>query len=494
MANGQSSVVRKNRSRYLNPSFPLKQECFVPATPKKGATVREAARRTPLLGTFDVAVFGGGPAGACAAVAAARAGKKVILVEQHGFLGGMTTAGGVTVWHKIYGMDLKTPVIGGLAVESIRRLEKWNAIYEYGKGRNYVVCTEYAKFLYDDLAVGSGVQLLLHTMLVDVQRKGDRIEAAFVENKSGRFAIRANVFIDGTGDADLVRRAGLATQFGNLRGACQPPSLCFRLAGQAPDAAPFEKIQAQLFKTPMDYNGQHYPCFLWGVDGVWDKREKMMAGTRVLHVNVASGFDLTRAEVESRYQLRWFLRQVKKVRGWKHARLVATAPQIGTRESHRILAEHQLTRMELLEGWRFDDVIAQGTYPIDIHNPSAPGIIFERLDGTRAEIRGDAKAIESRWDGAPAGAPPRTTPCYQVPFRSLVPKGLANVLAAGRCIGANSDCAGAIRVMINAMQFGEAAGTAAALLRRGADVREVPLRRLQQTLARNGARFLPAGG
>ncbi len=432
--------------------------------------IHEPARRTPVIARCDVAVLGGGPAGVCAAAAAARMGKRVVLVEHYGFLGGVATAANVTIWHSLYGTDRQTRIIGGIPEEIIRNLASQRAIYNQAKDGEtgpWVVCTETTKLVLDDLVVHSGVKLLLHTKLVDVIHQDGRAVAALVESKSGRHAIEADVFIDCTGDADLVRRAGVATQLGGEQGQCQPPSLCFRVGNVDAEKIKNVDAQAELFKQPMDYNGQPYPCFFWSSVGVFDKTERMLSAVRIPHVNAADTWDLTRAEVHGRYQLRWVLAQLMNLEGWRDIHLRDIATQIGVRESHRILADHQLTRDEVNTGHAFEDTIAQGTYPIDIHTPDGPGIAFEYLNGKTYEILSNQERRMGRWDGQPEDAPLRDTLCWRAPFRSLIPRGLTNVLAAGRCIGADHRAAGAIRVMINAMQFGQAAGTAAAMARDG---------------------------
>jgi hypothetical protein len=465
---------------------------FLPDLPA-AKTVREPARDIPVMAECDVAVFGGGPAGVCAAAAAARAGKKTILVERHGCLGGMSTVGWVTMIHTLYGTDKKTKIIGGLPEEFIRRLQRAGAVKNLagdGETGDWRICGETAKFAWDDIAVSSGVRLSLHTWLAGAVRDGRRIAAAIVESKSGRQAIIANTYIDCTGDADLVRRAGGATTLGNPEGKCQAPTLVFRVGGKGQGATPLGKLQAEFFKTPMDYNGEKYPCYLWGNPGIWESGEQMMAGTRVLNINAADGRDFTRAEVEARYQLRWVLGRLKGLAGWEKTYIVDVAAQVGIRETHRIAADHCLTRDEVLHGQVFGDTIAQGTYPVDIHSPDSPGIIFDHLDGRRVTVGGDAVYKTSRWDGEPASAPKRTTLCWRAPYSSLVPKDFDNVLAAGRCIGADHQAAGAIRVQINCMQFGQAAGTAAAMLPPGGSVRDVEPQKLRDALKSAGAPLL----
>ena len=145
-----------------------------------------------------------------------------------------------------------------------------------------------------------------------------------------------------------------------------------------------------------------------------------------------------------------------------------------------------LTRDEVLLGHRFDDAIAQGTWPVDLHNPHGAGTSLYYLDGTTRHRGEDNIKRTGRWDGQPEDAPKRDTLCWQVPFRSLVPAELDNVLVAGRCIGAHHDAAGAIRVMVNCMQFGEAAGSAAALAHPHGRPRDVDPATLRDHLVRHG--------
>lgn len=444
------------------PQLPLQP--FLPQT--TGRTVTEPARDLPVVAECDVAVLGGGTSGICAAVAAARLGASVVLVEHYGFLGGMATSSLVNIWHSFYGMDRKTKIIGGVPDDLIAGLKGFDAVYNAdaeNETAHWVLDSEKCKFVCDDVVLASGVKLMLHTSLAGVLRDGRQIKAALVENKSGRGALVAKTYIDCTGDADLVRFAGVETQVGNAAGACQAPSLCFRLTGMDLAQTGFEKVQAELFKTPMDYNLGPYPPLLWASRWPGQDNEWMAAGVRVLDIDSSKADDLTRAEIEGRYQLRWFLAQAKGLPGWQDVRLIAMGTQIGPRESHRIIADHELTREEVLDGHRFPDAIAQGTYPIDIHNPSGPGIIFEDLDGTRREVKGDRTTLTGRWDGLGENNPKRDTLCYQVPLGCLIPRDLDNVMAAGRNIGASHESAGAIRVMVNCMQAGQAAGVAAAL-------------------------------
>jgi hypothetical protein len=480
----QTTDASSGEDRYAV-SFPLGG--FLPDEPH-GRSVREPAKDIPVLAECDVAVFGGGSSGVCAAVAAARAGQRVLLVERHGCLGGMATVAWVNVWHSLYGMDRKTRVIGGLVVESIRRLQRMGAVYNGREDQTgeWHFCAETCKLVFDDLAVSAGVKLLLHARLAGVLRDGRRITAALVETKAGRGAVLADTYIDCTGDADLVRFAGVPTQRGSPEGKCQAPTLVFRVRPRGPDAVSMRQVQRALHEGVMDYNGRKYSCFTWGSAGTWDPAEQMLAATRVLDVDASDPRQLTRAEVEARYQLRWVMDRLRTMPGWEDIHLVDVAAQLGIRETHRILADHTLTREEVLHGTAFDDGIAQGTYRIDIHTPDSPGILFEYLNGKTQYIDGAGEQRRGRWDGQGDDAPLRGTLCYHVPCRCLIPRELDNVLAAGRCIGADHAAAGAIRVMVNCMQFGQAAGTAAAMVGKGGGVRDVDASALRAELIAAG--------
>lgn len=473
---------------------------FLPKAPA-GATLEEPARKIPVVAEADVAVLGGGPAGVMAAVAAARNGARVLLVERHAYFGGMATAANVNIWHQLWSLDLSTQVIGGLPEEILLRLYRMDAVRNRREDRKgpFTICSESAKLAFDDMVVGSGVKVMLHAWLAAAVRdENGNVTAAILESKSGRGAIRARVFIDCTGDADLCARAGGATGVGDHKGRCQPPTLCFRLGGLDLDKAAAagvndKVIQSRLFADTMDYNGGKYPTTLWCARSVWRSDELMLAGTRVPGVNCSETSDFTRAEIEARYQMRWVLEKLRAFPGYENFYLVDVGAQIGVRETRRIRGDYQITERELLEGVRFHDTIAQGVYPVDIHNPDGDGIVFRHLDGREVEVPGNGAVIRRRWDGQPDGAPPRDTTCWCLPYRSLLPQGLNNVLAAGRCASATHEAAGALRVMINAMSFGQAAGTAAVLAaqQHGGRVRDVAAPVLRERLMRDGVPLLP---
>lgn len=455
------------------------------------------AERIPVVREVDVLVCGGGPAGICAAVAASRLGAQVMLVERHGFFGGMATAGLVVIWHKLYGMDYETKVIRGLPEELVERLARRRAVRNSrsdGRGQ-YIIDAEQAKLAFDELILDAQVTPLVHTWASDVLLDESQIDTVIIQNKSGRQAIRARVVIDATGDADIAARAGVQCEKGDAQGLMQPPSLCFRVGGIDVERAQREGFRkglvAKALNRPMDYNGQEYSNHLWTARSLFREDELLLAGVRVTEVDGSDGWSFTRAEMEGRRQLEWVLTQLRThVPGFEEAYVVDIASQIGIRETRRIVGEHVLQEEELLEGVRFPDVIAQGTYPIDIHNPVRRGILLKEIDGSMRESLDDGSWQRGYWthDGQPRG-----TVCYQVPYRCLVPKNCSNLLVAGRCISTTHVAHAATRVMVNCMQFGQAAGTAAALcVSENMPVRDLPTSTLHRALAEQNCEFLGA--
>ena len=432
----------------------------------KGELMREPARNTPVIANVDVAVLGGGPAGFNAAVAAARQGVSTILIEKNGYMGGVATAGLVSIWHSLYSMDRNKKIIGGIVDDTIARLQDRSAVYGQGdfytesKG-SFVVDTEAAKLVFDQLALEAGVKLLFHTYVVDVLRTMGKIKAVIVENKSGRGAIKAKVFIDCTGDGDVAYRA--VYEKGDLGGLMQPPGLCVRVGGL--NAVAFEGFRngavSRALDKEMDYNGQIYPSFLWHTKSVYRPDEIMMAAARMTNTDCSDGEQFSQASVDGRRQIDWIVRTLKtEVPGFEDAHIVDIAAEVGPRETRRFLGDYVLTEQDLLTGRDFPDVIGHGTYPVDIHNPVGRGITFKHLNGTMVTHDELGNVITSMWtaDGAKS-----SVQYYNIPYRVLLPRDMQNLMVAGRCVSMTHEALGAIRVMVNCMQLGQAAGVGAAI-------------------------------
>ena len=447
--------------------------------------IRESIPPTPVVHECDVCVIGGSCTGVFAAVAAARLGAKVAVVEGNGCFGGVATAGLVSIWHKLYDMTGARRIIAGLTLEMIDRLRARGDLYVGGKDEptgHYVLNTEELKIELDRLTLESGVRPFLHTRFVAPYMEEDRVVAAVVEDKTGRRAIRAACFIDATGDGDLIARAGFPTY---KRPRMQPPTMCAiiqgleELARRDPDFALNKALFNPNRPDPLK------PGFLWKRKLPRTTDLTMISGTRVFGADCSDAEQLTQAEIEGRRQVRRMVDILRAdCKGGEVVSLTGMASYIGIRETRHISCLHTLTQDELLGGVRFPDAIANGTYPVDIHQADSPGIIFRHLDGTEVFSRPDARNEVRRWRD-PLPVEPAF---YQIPYRCLVPQGSVNLLAAGRVIDADEGAFGAIRVMVNCNQTGQAAGVAAAMaVKAGKPVADIDVPQMLKVLKDQGA-------
>lgn len=418
----------------------------------------------------DVLVCGGGVAGVMAAVAAARQGAKVVLAERYGFLGGNATAGAVAQfnsWQTASGRR----VVAGLAQEAVDRLR---ALGGAGEHEVFVMSTghkmdrvEYApevlKLVLDEMLLEAGVQPLLHASLLDVDCVERRVQSVRFLTKGGVMAVRPQVLIDASGDLDAVRQAGarfLALQEGE---ALQPATMMFRFG-----PVDFERLHSLPPSEVAALARQGFASGALARAALHASRDPFSQdgwfNISRLAVDATDPMALSHAEMEGRKQA-WraaqFLRD--KVPGCEAGRLQAFGTQVGIRETRRVEGDHVLTAQELLQPLHFDDAIAAGAYPIDIH-PAAGGELEYRA-------LGDEHA-------------------YTIPYRSLVPTALDNALVAGRGISATHEALAAVRVMTISMAVGQAAGMAAALACRldgPARVRQVDVSALRSQLQELGA-------
>ena len=419
-------------------------------------------RQTPIVGNYDVIVAGGGPAGIGAALAAARHGKSVLLIEQHGFLGGMWTAGMVI---PIWDWENK----GGIVQELVDGINAMG-MNEYS-GPLYTFDIEAMKLLLDRKMKQAGVKLLLHTYICDVMMDGDTIKGIIVENKAGRSAYSANIVIDCTGDGDAAARAGARFKMGrDSDGAVQPMSLMFKLGNMDY----IQEIEWPMESTELFFHMQRAAkrCGLTDYDFNFTrpyilKLPTMHQGiaemTHIRNRNPLNADDLTEAELEGRElvaeAMRFFTSYMPQ---FKNAFLEQTAPHIGIRESRRILGEYILSVDDIVKGARFNDGITICDFNVDIHQP-------------------DGKSQEGMLDYA--------NKPYHIPYRSLVPLGVENLLVAGRCISGTFEAHASYRVTGDCVAMGQAAGTAAALcLEQKVTPRKLNGATLAQVLRQDGAK------
>lgn len=427
---------------------------------------RESDRDIPICADVDVLVVGAGPAGMGAAIAAARAGAKTLLIDMNGMLGGTWTKGlqnHVTSFHN--GNDV---VIRGLPMEIFKRLHKigWAEDPEkkhVGKNRPAwwsAFDPEGLKYILDCMTVEAGVDLLLHTFCVGAIVEKNRVKGVIIENKSGRQAITARSTVDCTGDADVAYLAGAETLKGRAEdGLMQPVTTTFFMA-----YVDIDRAIAHCEKNPGRHKEYTKEAKARGELNV--PREIINIGaptvfpgityhnvTRIIKVDATNARDLTRAELEGRRQVQEIVAFYRKyVPGFEKSVLVTTSPSVGIRETRRIKGEYTLTREDVLESREFHDAVVCHAYYIDVHNPAGPGLEH----GSGPDVR-----------------PPRGS-YYQIPYRTLVPQKVDGLLVAGRCISADRHALGSLRVTACCMALGQAAGIAAAMCKN----QEGALRRL----------------
>lgn len=441
----------------------------------------------PVIAQTEVLVVGAGPAGLGAALASARNGAQTLLVERFGFLGGNLTAGLVGPCMTSFSLDGKQQLIKGIFDEFVLRMERMGealhpskvpagseycGFIEYGHDKVTPFSPEAAKQVALEMCIESDVDLLLHTFVVDTLVEEGVVTGVIVANKSGLGVIRAGITIDCSADADVAARGGASFSMGRDEdGLTQPVTLFFRVANvddevvrqyikdHPDDYRPFASLVAEAreageFTIPRKGIGLYRTL----EPGVW-----RINTTRIQRIDGTNAGDLTRAEVEGRHQVTELMSFFRKwLPGFETCTLHDTASTIGVRETRRIVGEYTLTLDDLVSGRSFDDVIALAGYPVDIHSPTG--------------------------DGGGVGDSPQTANIYQIPYRSLVPATLDNLLVAGRSISATHEAMAATRVMPPAFAMGEAAGTAAAIaMEYRVKVRDVDRTTLQRTLVRRGA-------
>ena len=385
-------------------------------------------------GVFDLAVIGGGLAGTMAAVSAAREGKRVILVEKYGCLGGMATAALVYPFMRDYEGGSKKRVNAGLYERLLRE------VYLLGGSsapddRFYM--EEIVKIVLDRLTREFGVKVLFHAKLCGVDFEEGSVRAVELATVSGRVTLRARYFIDATGNADLVAQAGLPFEIGrDGDGLCQPMTLCFRFAGIDWNVLDKAQMNAEWKRLRAEGKLQNPREDVLIVRSPIDGMAHINA-TRAVGVDPTDVEAVSEAEMRLREQMLelWhFFRNY--VRGAENCRIVGSAVESGIRESRRIIGHVTVTAEDLLSTRKFPDSVARGSYKLDIHSPTGTGTFLQSIPNNDY---------------------------YTVPYRALIPRDTKNLFVAGRSVSATHEALSAIRIMPITTCMGEAIGIAAAL-------------------------------
>lgn len=409
---------------------------------------------------YDVIVAGGGFTGCCAAVAAARRGLSVLLVEKGGALGGAAVNCLVNPFMPNAALidGVLTELSQGMYTEIKSRLAGKRAL------THNIFSEEALKIALDEFVIEAGVNLLFHTRFIDVVKDGENIRALKLANKAGAREYAAKYFIDCTGDADIAVAAGCPYRLGRASdNLCQPMTLCFRVCNV--DMEAFERS-----KSEINAKYQH----LQRAGKITNPREDVLwfyttipgvihfNSTRVVKLNPVDPFDISKAEIEGRRQARELFDFLKaNIGGFENADIIMTAPEIGVRESRMIDGLFTLDAEEMKKCPRYADSIAAGNYDIDIHNPEGGGTSHYYF---------------------PQGQ------YYTIPYRALIPRGVNNLLVAGRTISATHEAQASIRIMPICITLGEAAGVAASVARAdNADFASADISIIQARLRENGA-------
>ncbi len=457
-------------------------------------TIHEPARETPVIGEYDVIVAGGGPGGICAATAAARAGAKTLLIEKYGFLGGIATAGWVRPLLGVRPADGQ-PVIGGIAEELCREMERLGTAAPYDEampsGRiNFDA--EGFKFAADNLVGGTDAHILLHAMVAGAIVQEGRLTALTVESKSGRQAMLGRVFVDATGDADVVARAGASFALGRpADGRVQALGNVFQVGGidesRYPSKEEQEPIAERMYQA---IEADEVRSYRWHAGHVGPDPLRGQRTYNITHIggDPTSVVDLTAAELQARQDvwgiMDWMRREVP---GMEDAFMEVTSPAIAVRESRRMVGLEEVTLEDLVSARKREDAVARCSFSVDIHCPM--GRVKGR--GFTCGTHCDNKACHMFTDHEAELPHERRIgggSWYDIPYGALVSADITNLLACGRCVSADHATMSSLRVMGPSMAMGQAAGEAAAMAaEEGIEARAVNVMTLQNRLRHNGA-------
>lgn len=444
---------------------------------------------------YDVVVVGGGISGCMAALAAARAGVDVLLIEKYGFLGGTLTACGTGPMMTFHAGDVQ--VVRGICHELIERLRakglSTGHIYDT-TNYTYTVTpfdTEGMKRELEEMCLESGVSLLYHCHVIGAKAEENRMISVEIAHKGGREEVRGSFWIDGSGDCDITYMIGGKYAKGREQdGRTQPLTMNLRLCN----------VDVEEIKRYIKANPAQFPCVERDVS-IIDRAKRLSMGgyvelfrkameekkvsflredilffetntkgevivntSRVLDMDPTDPSDLTKAEIAGRRQaLEVFALLKKEAKGFENAIMEYTGPFIGVRSSRQIIGRHVLTAQELLSCAEFPDTVAHGGYPIDIHSP----------DGL------DEKS--GRNDGFRQGQ------IYNIPLSSMYGE-MRNLITVGRCVSATFEAQAAIRVSPIAGAIGQAGGAAAAVcVSQGTDIQEADIDAVKGLLRKQGA-------
>lgn len=435
--------------------------------------------------SYDVVVCGGGTTGFAAATQAARAGKKAIIIEKNGCLGGVATAGSVKCL--LGGIDYEDGIFkfvtGGIFKElyySLRQTGDCVDIYKINRQRSphawysglsesIIFDNEAMKRLMENIVLNSGADILYFSHIIDVGIENEEIKYVLIANKDGVTAVNGKVFIDTTGDGDIAFLSGCTTEKGRPEdGLMMPATLIMDLAGVDTETvlSYIQKHNSPRFKEEISALAK---------DGKWDfpieifismllnqPGHHMINSLRQVGIDGTDASSLTKGMIEGRADNKRLYDIIKEnIPGYNNSIIASMAETIGIRETRRIVGEFKLTLDDLINGKDFEDVIALSSYCFDVPDPKKPS--YQPLEG---------KKIKKKY--------------AEIPYRCMLPDKVGNLIAAGRNISVEREVMGPLRVMGPCIGMGQAAGLAAAVTcDNGIKIQKININNLKNTLIDN---------
>lgn len=439
---------------------------------------------------YEVVVIGGGPSGLFAALSAAREGKKVALIERYGFLGGSATMSLVVPLMTFHAGTKQ--IVGGYAQELIDKLMAMGG--SLGHLKDPVgfadtitpIDTELYKYISQEMLLEAGVSLYYHSEVFAVNKDGNAIKDVWVKMRSGFYSFEADTYIDASGDGDVAYYSGAPMNVGRPSdGKVQPMSMMFKINNVDRDKiAQYineHRDEFVLDETIEDFSNVKR----FGVSGFFkhvqaghdsgdltlnrdrvlmfelvNENEVAINMSRIVNRNAVHEFDLSEATIEGRRQVFEIVKFLRKyIPGCENARILETPTQVGVRETRRLQGIYEMDAYDIVEGRHFEDGVALGSWPIDIHDPEGKKLIVTEMHkGTY----------------------------YQIPYRSMVCESVENLIVVGRAISATHEAFASTRVSPICMAMGQAAGIAASLLQKGQHVKDVDIKKLKVRLEETG--------
>ncbi len=456
-----------------------------------------------LYSKTDVLIVGGGTAGVIAAIAAARNGARCLIIEQYGYFGGTMTASLIPHaqgFHAPGHNDSGRQIIAGIPQELFDRLQEAGGAIGHLKRppKYFTTDTPYDAEIYkkvaDEWIEEEGIKVLFHTFAGEPLMLGKEINGIIINNKSGRQLILSDVVIDCTGDGDIAAKAGAPYEKGRSEdGRCQAVSFQFQMSNidferfvdyldslKEKNGSVSERLKERVAGRKIGSSNESFVRLIglmpkeaiekeelppdlrtFTVESIHEG-EAILGHPHILDVDGTNADSLTQAEIDGRKKVHILVDALKKyIPGFEEAFLIQTPPQIGVRETRRILGDYILTQNDTRQGKKFEDTIALGAFPFDVH---------------------PVGELNDTWHEQ------EVPPEYGIPYRCLLPQDLENILVAGRCISTDHMAQGSVRISPIVMALGQAAGTAAALsVKNHCYPRKLNVEQLQKTLVSQGA-------